>query len=85
MILGAARLLNRVEIRGGAGSGKTWLAVEQARRLSREGKRVALTCYSRGLAAWLRAPGRHTAAQGAAGVRRDVPQPRRRVGSADGP
>ena len=30
-----------------------WLAVEQARRLSREGKRVALTCYSRGLAAWL--------------------------------
>jgi hypothetical protein len=53
VILGAARLLNRVEIRGGAGSGKTWLAVEQARRLSREGKRVALTCYSRGLAAWL--------------------------------
>ncbi len=53
VILGAAKLLNRVEIRGGAGSGKTWLAVEQARRLSREGKRVALTCYSRGLAAWL--------------------------------
>jgi hypothetical protein len=53
VILGAARLLNRVEIRGGAGSGKTWLAVEQARRLSHEGKRVALTCYSRGLAAWL--------------------------------
>jgi hypothetical protein len=36
-----------------AGSGKTWLAVEQARRLSRSGQRVALTCYSRGLAAWL--------------------------------
>ena len=53
VILQAARLLNRVEVRGGAGSGKTWLAVEQARRLSREGKRVALTCYSRGLAAWL--------------------------------
>ena len=53
VILNAARLLNRVEVRGGAGSGKTWLAVEQARRLSREGKRVALTCYSRGLAAWL--------------------------------
>lgn len=52
-ILDAARLLNRVEIRGGAGSGKTWLAVEQARRLSRAGHRVALTCYSRGLAAWL--------------------------------
>ena len=54
MILGAARLLNRVEVRGGAGSGKTWLAVEQARRLTREGKRVALLCYSRGLAAYLR-------------------------------
>ncbi len=40
-------------MRGGAGSGKTWLAVEQARRLTRDGKRVALTCYSRGLAAWL--------------------------------
>ena len=53
VILDAARLLNRVEVRGGAGSGKTWLAVEQARRLSRAGKRVALTCYSRGLAAWL--------------------------------
>ena len=53
VILGAARLLNRIEIRGGAGSGKTWLAVEQARRLSRDGQRVALTCYSRGLAAWL--------------------------------
>lgn len=54
IILGAARLLNRVEVRGGAGSGKTWLAVEQARRLTREGKRVALLCYSRGLAAYLR-------------------------------
>ena len=53
VILNAARMLNRVEIRGGAGSGKTWLAVEQARRLTREGQRVALTCYSRGLAAWL--------------------------------
>jgi Nuclease-related domain/UvrD-like helicase C-terminal domain/AAA domain len=53
VILKAARLLNRVEVRGGAGSGKTWLAVEQARRLSKEGRRVALTCYSRGLAAWL--------------------------------
>jgi superfamily I DNA/RNA helicase len=53
-ILGAIRLLHRVEVRGGAGSGKTWLAVEQARRLTAEGKRVALLCYSRGLAAYLR-------------------------------
>jgi hypothetical protein len=54
MILTATRLLNRVEIRGGAGSGKTWLALEQARRLGADGKRVALLCYSRGLAAYLR-------------------------------
>lgn len=53
VILDAIRLLDRVEIRGGAGSGKTWLAVEQARRLAREGRRVAIVCYSRGLAAWL--------------------------------
>lgn len=40
----AIQLLNRVEIRGGAGSGKTFLAVEQARRLSAKGQRVALVC-----------------------------------------
>jgi len=53
LILDAIRLLPRVEVRGGAGSGKTWLAVEQARRLSASGKRVALLCYSRGLSAFL--------------------------------
>ena len=37
VILDAIRLLNRVEVRGGAGSGKTFLAVEQARRLSAKG------------------------------------------------
>ena len=46
--------LPRVEIRGGAGSGKTWLAVEKARRLAAEGQRVALMCYSRGLAEFLK-------------------------------
>jgi hypothetical protein len=54
MILSATRALNRVEVRGGAGSGKTWLALEQARRLTRDGGRVALMCYSRGLSAYLR-------------------------------
>lgn len=53
VLLGATQLLRRVEIRGGAGSGKTWLALEQARRLSLKGERVALLCYSRGLAAYL--------------------------------
>ena len=54
VILGATRLLNRVEVRGGAGTGKTWLAVEQVRRLALSGQRVALLCCSRGLAAYLR-------------------------------
>jgi len=52
-VLDAIRLLPRVEVRGGAGSGKTWLALEQARRLGHQGLRVALMCYSRGLAAYL--------------------------------
>lgn len=53
VILDAIRLLNRVEVRGGAGSGKTFLAMEQARRLARDGQRVALVCYSHGLASYL--------------------------------
>ena len=52
-ILDVIRHLPRVEVRGGAGSGKTWLAVEQARRLAAQGQRVALLCYSRGLSAYL--------------------------------
>ncbi len=53
VILDAIRLLHRVEVRGGAGSGKTFLAMEQARRLARAGQRVALVCYSHGLASYL--------------------------------
>ncbi|GAC69214.1 NERD domain-containing protein [Gordonia soli] len=53
IILDAIRQLPRVEVRGGAGSGKTFLAVEQARRLARSGQRVALICYSHGLASFL--------------------------------
>jgi hypothetical protein len=53
VLLGALRLLPRVEIRGGSGTGKTWLALEQARRLAADGKRVALTCFNRGLASYL--------------------------------
>ncbi|WP_183093208.1 nuclease-related domain-containing DEAD/DEAH box helicase [Nocardioides stalactiti] len=54
-ILGVTRLINRVEIRGGAGSGKTVLALRQAKELSlgmrgKKAERVALLCYSIGLA-----------------------------------
>jgi hypothetical protein len=53
VILDATRLIHRVEVRGGAGSGKTFLAMEQARRLAQSGQRVALVCYSHGLASYL--------------------------------
>ncbi len=53
MVLEVARLVPRIEVRGGAGSGKTFLACEQARRLTRDGQRVALLCYSHGLASYL--------------------------------
>ncbi|MCZ3388995.1 MAG: NERD domain-containing protein [Actinomycetia bacterium] len=43
----------RLLVRGGAGTGKSYLALEQARRLSRAGQRVALVCYSRGLASFV--------------------------------
>ena len=48
-ILDLLKHQRRVRVVGGAGSGKTWLALEQARRLARDGHRVALLCYSRGL------------------------------------
>lgn len=51
VILTAASQLNRVEIVGGPGTGKTWLAVEQARRWCDRGMQVGLVCFSRGLAA----------------------------------
>lgn len=44
---------SRARLVGGAGTGKTWLALEQARRRARAGERVALLCYSRGLGRYL--------------------------------
>ncbi len=44
----------RVLVRGGAGTGKTVLAMEQARRLGRQGRRTLLTCFNRPLADYLR-------------------------------
>lgn len=47
--LSILRRRRRVEITGGAGTGKTMLAKEVARRLSREGLRVLWVCYNRPL------------------------------------
>lgn len=45
----------RCLLNGGAGSGKTMLAVEAARREAREGRRVLFLCFNRLLGAWLKA------------------------------
>ncbi|WP_137122489.1 nuclease-related domain-containing DEAD/DEAH box helicase [Segeticoccus rhizosphaerae] len=69
VLLKVTRLLHRVEVRGGAGSGKTVLALTQAKELTRgrgdvKAQRVALVCYSIGLATHFKreiaaAPRRH--------------------------
>jgi hypothetical protein len=46
--------LNRFDVRGAAGTGKTALALELAKQLKREGKRVVFLCYSRALSAHIR-------------------------------
>ncbi|MEE9322554.1 MAG: NERD domain-containing protein [Granulosicoccus sp.] len=51
--LSFASNIKRVRINGVAGSGKTLLAVEQARRYSRAGLRTLLLCYNKSLAAWI--------------------------------
>ena len=58
-LLQVTRLLKRIEVRGGAGSGKTMLALAQAKELTRgrhevPPQRVALLCYSIGLGQFLR-------------------------------
>jgi superfamily I DNA/RNA helicase len=45
---------HRVAIQGSAGTGKTVLALEKARRLSEEGQRTLLLCFNRPLADHLR-------------------------------
>ena len=45
---------SRVAVEGGAGTGKTVLAVEKARRMATTGARVLLLCFNRPLAAHLR-------------------------------
>jgi Nuclease-related domain len=65
----------RAAICGCAGSGKTMLAIEKARRLAGEGRRVLVTCYNKALADFIRSqlppprptrPGARAPAAGAA-------------------
>jgi len=52
-ILDAMAENDRLLIRGSAGTGKTMLAVEEARRASANGRRVLVCCFSRNLADFL--------------------------------
>jgi hypothetical protein len=49
-VLDFLRSHRRVAVSGGAGTGKSVLALEKARRLAKEGFRTLLTCYNRQLA-----------------------------------
>lgn len=53
-VLDMAREIDRILLKGGAGSGKTLLAIEQAKRSAWSGKKVLFTCFNRLLAADLR-------------------------------
>lgn len=48
-------------VSGGAGTGKTMLALELARRLASEGRRVLLACFNRELGLWLETRAKETA------------------------
>ena len=53
-ILDVAKAMPSFKVVGGAGTGKTFIALEKARREAAEGKSVALMCYSQGLSQYLR-------------------------------
>lgn len=48
-LLQLVRRVPRYEVTGAAGTGKTWMAIEQARRWAEAGERVALVSYTRGV------------------------------------
>ena len=45
---------NRIYVRGPAGSGKSWLAFEQAKMWADQGLRVGITMYNQGLASYMK-------------------------------
>ncbi|MDQ3539788.1 MAG: AAA family ATPase, partial [Chloroflexota bacterium] len=53
-VMDQLRRHRKAVIAGCAGSGKTLLAMEKARRLANEGFDVLLTCYNKRLAGWMR-------------------------------
>jgi hypothetical protein len=52
-VLQAASANPRLVVRGGAGTGKTWIALELARRSAEDGKRTGLFCFNRLIGEWM--------------------------------
>lgn len=52
-VLQAVSANPRLVVRGGAGTGKTWIALELARRAADEGKRTGLFCFNRLIGEWI--------------------------------
>ena len=53
-VLGMMKYQNKLLITGGAGTGKTYLAIKKAKELSLEGKSVLLLCYNKPLNEFIR-------------------------------
>lgn len=53
-VLRLAELNQRLVVSGGAGTGKTLIAMEIARRAAEKGRRVALLCYNQLVGDWMR-------------------------------
>ena len=53
-VLQLATLNDRLVVSGGAGTGKTLIAIEVARRAAENGRRVALLCFNQLIGDWLR-------------------------------
>lgn len=45
---------NRIFFKGSAGTGKTFLALEAAKRTAKSGKKVLLLCYNKALSEWIK-------------------------------
>jgi hypothetical protein len=53
-VLQLAALNDQLIVSGGAGTGKTLIAIEVARRAAEEGRRVALLCFNQLVGGWMR-------------------------------
>jgi len=53
-VLDALELNERIVVEGSAGTGKTILAIEAAKRAAKQGKKIAIFCYNTLIAEWIK-------------------------------